>query len=122
MALVFGAIAALTSMYVANQLFGPREALRAAPTEMPGIASASTGAVSPAGTGSRVRVANTEGVGAFLRRTPNLEDRLRAWPDGTPLRVVGPDATIDGIQWRPVEDPAGNQGWIPAQFTTTPPL
>jgi SH3-like domain-containing protein len=33
------------------------------------------------------------------------------------LRVLGPDQTVNGVVWRQVEDPAGNQGWIPAQYT-----
>jgi hypothetical protein len=67
---------------------------------------------------SVVRVANTDGEGAFVRRTTNLDDKLRAWPDGTQLKVTGPDVATSGVQWRPVEDPAGNRGWIPAQYTT----
>lgn len=64
-----------------------------------------------------VEIGNTEGVGAYIRRTPNLDDWLRAWPDGTPLKVIGADFSADGILWKQVEDPAGNQGWIPAQYT-----
>ena len=64
-----------------------------------------------------VRITNTGGEGAFLRRTTNLDDRLRAWADNTRLRVLGPDTNVNGTLWRQVEDPAGNQGWIPAQYT-----
>jgi hypothetical protein len=63
-------------------------------------------------------VGNTGGEGAFVRRTPNLDDRLRAWPEGTRLRVVGAQATVDGVAWKQVEDPAGNIGWIPAEYTS----
>ncbi len=68
-----------------------------------------------------VRVANTDGIGAYIRRTPSLADRLRAWPDRTLLKVVGPDTTAEGIEWKQVEDPAGNRGWIPAQYTVPEP-
>lgn len=64
-----------------------------------------------------VRIANTGGEGAYLRRTTNLDDRLRAWQDNTRLRVIGPDTSVNGTQWKHVEDPAGNQGWIPAEYT-----
>jgi hypothetical protein len=64
-----------------------------------------------------LRIANTGGEGAFLRRTTNMDDRVRAWPDNTRLQVIGPDASTNGTQWKNVQDPAGNQGWIPAQFT-----
>jgi hypothetical protein len=63
-------------------------------------------------------VGNTGGEGAYVRRTPNLEDRLRAWPEGTRLRVLGPDTMVDGTLWKHVEDPAGNSGWIPADYTS----
>lgn len=115
--LVLGAVAAITSVYAGNQVFGPREVRLASTEGRAGTASPSAEGPTLSTDGASVRIANTGGAGAFVRRTPNLEDRLRAWPDGTPLRVVGPDATIDGLQWRPVEDPAGNQGWIPAEFT-----
>jgi hypothetical protein len=81
---------------------------------------AAPGAADPApaaASGAAVRVTNTGGVGAFLRRTPSLNDRLRAWPDNTVLKVVGPDTNAEGVQWKHVEDPAGNRGWIPAQYT-----
>jgi len=67
---------------------------------------------------SSVRIANTDGQGAFLRRTPNLDDRIpRAWIEGTTLTVIGPDTTANGTTWKNVEAPDGSQGWIPAQFT-----
>jgi hypothetical protein len=47
-----------------------------------------------------------------------MADRLRAWTDGTILRVVGPDVSQNGIDWKHVQDPAGNDGWIPAQYVT----
>jgi hypothetical protein len=82
--------------------------------------AAAPGAADPAPAApnaAAVRVTNTGGVGAFLRRTPSLNDRLRAWPDNTVLKVVGPDTNAEGVQWKHAEDPAGNQGWIPAQYT-----
>ena len=75
-----------------------------------------TGVVRPVDV-SPVRVANTDGQGAYLRRTTNLEDRLQAWPDGTVLRVMGADTIVDALVWRPVVDPEGNRGWIPAKYT-----
>ncbi|HZT08923.1 MAG TPA: hypothetical protein VFC51_18010 [Chloroflexota bacterium] len=79
-------------------------------------ASTSSGETTIAGT--EIHVANTGGVGAYVRRTPDMNDRIRAWRDGTALTVLGPDTTANGIEWKHVEDPAGNQGWIPAQYTT----
>jgi hypothetical protein len=64
-----------------------------------------------------LRIANTGGEGAYIRRTTNLDDRLRPWPDNTQLRVIGADASVNGTQWKHVQDPAGNEGWIPAEYT-----
>jgi peptidoglycan glycosyltransferase len=65
----------------------------------------------------RVRVGNTDGMGVYIRRTPNLDDKLRAWPDGTVLEVVGEEVEQNGVRWRRVRDPAGNTGWVPIQYT-----
>lgn len=86
-----------------------------APSEEPPVPPAT------ATTLEAVRIANTGGVGAYVRRTPRLNDRLRAWPDNTLLKIRGPDTTAEGIEWKRVEDPAGNQGWIPAQYTRPEP-
>ena len=66
---------------------------------------------------AQLKVANTGGTGVFLRRTPNMNDRVRAWADGTSLRVIGPDTIENGVTWKHVQDPAGNQGWIPSEYT-----
>ena len=63
-----------------------------------------------------VRVANTGGAGAYIRRTTNLADRLVAWPDNTRMEIVGEDRQEGGETWRNVRDPAGNVGWIPADY------
>lgn len=63
-----------------------------------------------------VVVANTGGIGVYLRRTPTMADRLTAWPDGTRLEVVGSDATGDGQEWKHVKDPKGQVGWVPSLY------
>ena len=101
------------------------------PTAKPGsgpVAGATTPTPAPAGTpkpgsptpqatpSGRVRVGNTNGDGVYLRRTPNLNDRILPWPDNTPLEVVGEDVSADGLVWKKVKDPRGNIGFIPAQY------
>jgi hypothetical protein len=101
---------------------GPRSAATAQSTR---AAPATQGGQGPQGTQAPpggeqtafIRIANTGGEGAYIRRTTNMDDRLRPWPDNTRLQVIGPDAATNGTQWKNVQDPAGNQGWIPAQFT-----
>jgi hypothetical protein len=63
------------------------------------------------------RVANTNGDGVYLRRTPRLRDRLVAWPEGTPLELLGATIRGEGLEWLNVRDPNGNVGWVPAQYT-----
>lgn len=64
-----------------------------------------------------VRVANTGGAGVYLRRSPQLADRLRAWVDGTELEVLEEGPRIGDELWLKVRDPAGNTGYVPARYT-----
>ncbi len=69
-----------------------------------------------------VRVANTGGTGAFIRREPrNGAPGIIAHRDGTVLRIVGPDTTTDGRPWRQVEDQRGNRGWTPREYLAASP-
>ena len=64
-------------------------------------------------------VANTDGDGVYIRRTPNLEDRINAWPDGTQMVRVGASVTVDSKIWENVRAPDGTVGFIPAQYLIT---
>ena len=72
-------------------------------------------------------VGDTGGQGAYIRRTP-LGDRIKAWPDGTVMTVIGGDQIVDGNTWRNVSDPEGNEGWmladllVPQESTLVPPI
>jgi len=64
-----------------------------------------------------VRIANTGGVGAFIRREPQANaPGLIALRDGAVVRVVGPDTRVAGRVWRNIEDQRGNRGWTPAEY------
>jgi hypothetical protein len=64
-----------------------------------------------------VRIANTGGVGAFIRREPRANaPGLIALRDGVVVRVIGPDTRVAGRIWRNVEDQRGNRGWTPAEY------
>src|SRR5205823_9639532 len=54
------------------------------------------------------RVGNTGGEGVYIRRSPVLADRLRAWPDGTRLESLNEPTIGDGTDWLKVRDPDGN--------------
>ena len=64
-----------------------------------------------------VYVGNTDGDGVFLRRTRDMADRIAAYPDGTPLVVLGPDTVAQGRTWKHVRTPDGRVGYVPAQYT-----
>lgn len=74
-----------------------------------------------AGGGNAVYVGNTDGEGVFLRKTPNMDDHLQAYPDGTQLTIVGDDVEGDGQTWKHVRAPDGTEGYVPAQYTTSTP-
>lgn len=65
-------------------------------------------------------VGNTGGDGVFIRRTPDMDDKIKAWPDGTEMVVVGSDVTEDDRIWRNVQDPDGNVGYVPADYLVVP--
>lgn len=70
---------------------------------------------------ARLVVGNTGGVGVYLRRTPNMNDRVVAWPDRTAMTVIGEDVDANGVHWKHVRDPRGNEGYIPAQYLLPAP-
>lgn len=84
--------------------------------------SAASATASPSNTAlSSVWVGNTDGEGVFLRGSPVMSDRLSAYPDGTELRVTGPEVSGDGTQWLPVLTPDGTEGYVPSEYTVDHP-
>ena len=61
-------------------------------------------------------VGNTDGDGVYLRESAGGDKRIKAWPDRTVMKVIGPDTLIDGRLWRYVQDPDGNEGYIPVEY------
>jgi hypothetical protein len=64
-----------------------------------------------------VWVGNTDGQGVYVRKTPQMPDRVRAYPDGTPLTVIGDDVDNDGQQWKQIKTPDGLEGYVPSIYT-----
>jgi len=90
----------------------------ASPAAQATSTAAPTTAVAPANT---VYVGNTDGEGVFLRNTPVMDDKAKAYPDGTALTIIGDDVDGDGQHWKHVKTPDGEQGYVPSQYTTTTP-
>jgi len=70
-----------------------------------------------AASANTVWVGNTDGQGVFVRKTPVMADRLQAYPDETPLTVVGDDVDGDGQHWKHVKTPDGLEGYVPSIYT-----
>ena len=96
----------------------PTPSATGAPTNTTGP-SPSTVTATPTVDRTIYYVANTDGDGVYIRRTPNLEDRIKAWPDGTQMLRVGPRVTVENRIWENVRDPDGTVGFIPAQYLIT---
>jgi hypothetical protein len=64
-----------------------------------------------------VWVGNTDGQGVYLRSSPRDPDKVRAYPDRTPLLLIGDDIEGEGQIWRHVRAPDELQGFVPAKYT-----
>ncbi|MBI3980180.1 MAG: SH3 domain-containing protein [Chloroflexi bacterium] len=85
-------------------------------TVPPPAGSTPTAAPTPAQSTALV-VANTGGQGVNLRAQPSTTARIVArLLDGTRLDVAGADVQAEGRTWKHVKDPAGNTGYIAAEF------
>ncbi len=66
-----------------------------------------------------VRIANTNGLGVFLREEPGPQSQrlTPAVAEGALLKLVGPEQTVQAQIWRLCEhEGRGIQGWVPAQY------
>ena len=68
-----------------------------------------------------VWVGHTDGVGVYLRNTPSLKDRAKAYQDGTELIWLGDEADADGHHWYKVRTPDGFIGWVPTDYLVQSP-
>jgi hypothetical protein len=101
-------------------------AASAVPTKPAAVAASPSAAAkptattaAPAGALEKVWVGNTDGEGVFVRKTPVMADRVRAYPDKTLLTIVGADVDGDGQKWHHVKAPDGVEGYVPVQYTLT---
>jgi hypothetical protein len=94
---------------------------RAAASAVPSPVPQPTATTAPAAAATTAWVANTDGQGVYVRKTPNMADRLKAYPDGTALTVVGDDVDGDGQHWKHVRTPDGLDGYVPSIYTVDSP-
>jgi SH3-like domain-containing protein len=93
----------------------------AAPGAVAGPASASTQVVRATGpgltgtSGERMRVANTDGVGVVLRKSPRDDDKTtHGLMDGASVSVL----ERTGSDWVHVHADNGQDGWIPTRYVS----
>jgi hypothetical protein len=98
-------------------------AAKPAASAIPSAGAKPTGApAAPAAQATTVWVGNTDGEGVYVRNTPLMTDRAKAYPDGTALTVVGDDVDADGQHWKHIKTPDGLEGYVPSIYTVeTPP-
>ena len=94
-----------------------RVAASVVPSPSPSTPPPRPTATTVAASANTVWVGNTDGQGVFVRKTPVMTDRVQAYPDGTPLTVVGPDVDGDGQHWKHVKTPDGLEGYVPSIYT-----
>lgn len=82
------------------------------------VLAGATRVISRTTNGQTLYVANTDGLGVYLRQAPGSNDKLKVWPDDTPMVVVGPSQPVGGSTWQNVRDPDGDVGWIPSPYLT----
>jgi hypothetical protein len=51
-----------------------------------------------------------------MRRTPDMDDRVRAYPEGTEVTVIGTEVEAGGIRWQHVQTPDGITGYVPSEY------
>ena len=131
----FGATVLAVSLTACGVLPGNAPEPTAVPTTIPTPAASATRPAAPATAtpapkptntpeakaSDTVWVGNTDGEGVYLRETPAMADRIRAYPDGTPLTIVGDDVEGEGQSWRRVRTPDGLEGYVPSIYTLDAP-
>ena len=66
-----------------------------------------------------VYVANTNGVGVYLRGSPHLSDRLHAVSEGTALTAVDSEPIeSDGMTWVVIRDAGGEEAYVLSQYVS----
>lgn len=85
-------------------------------SEGPMAAEAPDSSPKAEGCGQIYHVGKTDGDGVNIRRTRDMDDKIRAWPDGTAMIEVSCATEVGNRLWRHVVDPDGNEGYVPSEY------
>jgi SH3-like domain-containing protein len=64
-----------------------------------------------------VRYVSADGDGVFIRSKPDLDAKVKVWPDGTALELLVEDGA-----WSQVRDPDGYVGYMPTRYLSATPM
>jgi SH3-like domain-containing protein len=65
----------------------------------------------PTGTKVSIRYVSADGDGVYIRSKPDLEARVKVWPDGTEMTVLEQES-----DWCKVQAPDGYVGYVPTKY------
>ncbi|MFN8632850.1 MAG: SH3 domain-containing protein [Chloroflexota bacterium] len=89
----------------------------ASPSPGTGTVISPSASPSPAASGTRLKVANTDGQGANMRRTPSTTAPIvKTLNEGTVVEAIGSEQQAEGRSWRNVRDQAGATGWVASEL------
>lgn len=71
---------------------------------------------SPSATASVPTAVVNSPNGLWLREAPGGTQEVELIADGTVLTLLAGRETVDGVEWQEVRTPAGNEGWVAAEF------
>lgn len=80
------------------------------PTEAPLVTPEPSPTVAPA------TAAVNSPNGLWLREAPGGSQEVELVPDGTILTLLPGVEEVDGVSWQQILTPAGNEGWVSADF------
>ncbi len=61
-----------------------------------------------------IRYISADGDGLFIRSKPDMEAKVKVWPDGTVVDLLSQNG-----DWCYVRDPDGYVGYMPARYLST---
>jgi hypothetical protein len=70
----------------------------------------------PTPTPPQLLYVSADGDGVFIRSKPDMEAKIRVWPDGTEMQALAVDADGAALDWVKVRAPDGYIGYIPSRW------
>jgi uncharacterized hydrophobic protein (TIGR00271 family) len=94
--------------------------LTSTPTNTSTLTPSYTPTLTPTPTPVLAYIANTGGLGVYLRQTP-AGKIIGALPEGSAVQILYQRETVNNIEWIEIRDLFARQGWVPAVFLVIKP-